>query len=269
MNGRTAARVLLATVLLATVPLVGCMNQAKALIVTPDEEAFARQSFDLLRQRRFAELEQTLAPESVIPGTHDQLEKMSAEVPPGNPTSVKFISGARDRDNELTKIVLTQEYEFQGTWLLVTTNLTKKGDQLLVTGLHVKREALPLEKQNPFELGGRLGIEYVILALVVLLPLFTIAVFVLCVRTPLNGPKWPWLLFIPLGVGRFTENWSAGAFQVNLFSVTLLSAEVHKLFGGPWLLTISFPLAAVCFLLLRKRLMKAPAVLEPGPAPPA
>jgi LytS/YehU family sensor histidine kinase len=69
--------------------------------------------------------------------------------------------------------------------------------------------------------------------------------------------KWPWALFILFGIGSFAINWTTGEMQLSVLTLRLLGASVTGAVYGPWILSVSFPLGALAFLLSRKALTTA------------
>lgn len=141
--------------------------------------------------------------------------------------------------------------------MLNVATLEKPGASKIV-GLHVYPRPTSLEEQNRFRFAGRATLQYVILALAVLFPLLTLYALVLCVRTRLPGRKWPWVLFILLGVGKFAVNWTTGVWAVTPLAVQVFSASAAAPLYGPWTVAVSLPVGAIVFLLRRKSL-PAPA----------
>ena len=68
----------------------------------------------------------------------------------------------------------------------------------------------------------------------------------------LRGRKWPWILFILFGFGNLAVNWSTGEFGFSTLAIQMFSASASATPHGPWIISISLPLGAVCFLIFRK-----------------
>lgn len=64
--------------------------------------------------------------------------------------------------------------------------------------------------------------------------------------------KWPWMIFILLGVGKVAVNWTTGEWQVMPLAVQLFSVSALSDSYGPWELAVSFPLGAIAFLARRR-----------------
>jgi len=77
---------------------------------------------------------------------------------------------------------------------------------------------------------------------------------VVCIRTPFKGRKWPWVLFILVGIGRIAVNWSTGDWFISPVHFQLLGASISAPFYGPWTVAVSIPLGAIMFLIMRNSL---------------
>jgi hypothetical protein len=98
-----------------------------------------------------------------------------------------------------------------------------------------------------------------VLGFAIFVPLITLWALVSCVRTKLKGRKWPWVLFILLGIGKFAVNWTTGAWEFAPISVQLFGASATAPFYGPWTVAVSLPLGAIAFLAFRNKLRLADA----------
>jgi len=154
---------------------------------------------------------------------------------------------------------LSFQYEFSGKWLLLNVATLEKVNVTTIVGFNVYPQKASLEEQNRFELLGKSALQYATLALVVVLPLFTLLVLILCLRTRMSGRKWPWVLFIILGIGKLAVNWTTGEWNMSPASVQLFSASAFAPLYGPWTLAISLPVGAVAFLLRRRALLASRA----------
>ncbi len=154
---------------------------------------------------------------------------------------------------------LALQYEYPNNWLLVRIALYLKDGETQVKGLHVEPLEASLAATNRFTFEGKGAAHYVFFALGILIPIFTLWVLVLCFRTPIPKRKWLWLVFVALGFGQVTLNWSTGQIASGFAHVSLLGAGIWR--GGPvapWGISLSFPLGAVTFLRRRRRWLSAP-----------
>ena len=96
------------------------------------------------------------------------------------------------------------------------------------------------------------GAAHLLLILVVGVPVFTLWVLVLCIRTKMRR-KILWSILILLGATTLTLNWTTGEMDFQLFSLHLPSARYYKAgIYAPWIFSVSFPLGAVMFLIKRR-----------------
>ena len=141
---------------------------------------------------------------------------------------------------------------------------TIEGETRKIAGAHFDSIPDSLEKLNELNLMNSSLIGLLVLLCVIAVPLFSLYVLVLCIRTPLKR-KWPWILFILLGVMTLRLNWSTGGMSFQLLGVQLLGASFFRSgLVGPWIFGVSFPLGAVLFLIKRRRLMVQAASGEAG-----
>jgi hypothetical protein len=235
--------------------LVGC-SKADLLqkFASPEDQAVAKNYINLLRQQQFEVIE-TDADSSIAGASlHETLVKMSALIPPGEPTSVTLV-GAQQRKMAGTSTVnLTFEYGFSGKWLITNVAVKKQGDKTTIVGFTVIPQPTSLEEQNKFTLSGKTTGHYLVLALAIVFPFLTLYALVVCIRTKFRGRKWPWVLFVIFGLGTFSVNWTTGKGVFLPLSFQLFSAGASAPLYGPWTLAVSVPVGAVTFLLLRKKL---------------
>jgi hypothetical protein len=233
--------------------LAGCSQQHLVQkFASQAEQDLARHYFDLLRQKRLEDIEPVIDSSIRGPSLHDTLGKMAALIPAGEPTSVTLVGVNRmNMAGATTTLNLTFEYDFSGKWLTMNVAVKRQGGNSSIVGFNVNPESTSLEQQNKFTLGRRTSVQYIVFALTIALPLLTIWSLVVCVRTKLKGRKWPWVLFILFGIGKFAVNWTTGDWAFTPLSIQLFSAAAAAPLYGPRTLAISIPLGAVMFLLRR------------------
>jgi hypothetical protein len=243
---------------LAAVVLVigsGCSRQELAhRFASPQSEAAAKQYIDYLREGNFAKIEASADPSIQSPTLPATLRRMAGLIPPGTPNSIKLVGAQSWYQSGSTTQNLTFEYGFDGKWVLLNVATKEALGHSTLVGLHVYDLGRSLEEQNRFTLSGKSPIQYAVLALVVIFPLLTLCSLITCVKTKLSGRKWPWILFILVGVGRFSVNWTTGAWTVAPLTVQLFSASAVEPLYGPWTLALSIPLGATLFLFRRRTL---------------
>jgi hypothetical protein len=243
------------SVLVVGLSLAGC-NKSDMLqkFASVEDQSLARKYIELLRERQLDEIEKSMDPSLAGPSMNPTLVKMTALFPPGEPTSITLVGAQSFYTSDSSKVNLTFEYGFAGQWLLTNVAFKKQHGTTTIVGFHVYPEPASLEAQNKFELRGKSPMQYAVLGLAIIIPLFTLWALLSCVRTKLKGRKWPWILFILLGVGKFAVNWTTGAWGFAPISVQLFGVSAIAPFYGAWTLAVSLPLGAIVFLLFRGKL---------------
>jgi hypothetical protein len=244
-----------ASTLLVGLSLVGC-NRSDLIqrFTSADDQTSARSYIEQLRHQQFDKIEAAMDPSLAGPSLEQTLRQMANLFPAGEPSSVTLVGAQSFTGPKGSTINLTYEFSLANKWLLTNVALKKQHGNVTIIGFHGYPESRSLEAQNKFRLGGKTPLQYAVLALTAVVPLFTLWVLVLCARTRLKGRKWPWVVFIPLGVGKLAVNWTTGAWGFALAYVQLLGASAFAPLYGPWTLAVSVPLGAIVFLMVRNRL---------------
>jgi len=221
----------------------------------PEDEAIATNYIALLRQKQFEQIEKDLDPSLKSALAQDTLEKMAEAIPTQAPISVKVVGAYSARGTDVYKINLTFEYQFPTNWLLINVATQKKDGVLTIIGFNVYPLSDSLENLNKFTLVGKNPLQYATLALAILIPLFTLYALVLCIRTKMEKRKWLWIIFILIGIGKFTVNWTTGQCNFASLSFQLFGAASFAPPYGAWLISISLPVGAILFLIRQKILV--------------
>jgi hypothetical protein len=145
--------------------------------------------------------------------------------------------------------------------------LERVGDGgLIVNGVNVNPIRDSLANINKFNFKGKGPIHFAILSLIVFLPVFIIFTFIVCLRTRIKRRKWLWAIFVLLGYGQFSFNWTTGAGGIKPFYVQLLGAGFMSAGKyAPWIFSISFPLGAILFWVRRGEMAKKQEAIEGQP----
>lgn len=220
----------------------------------PEDEAIATNYIALLRQGKFEAIQKDMDPSLKDKFTSDLMGKMAAAVPKGDPLSVKVIGAHQFRDSELYQINLSFEYQFPSNWMVINVATQRKDGITTIIGFHVYEYSDSLENLNKFTLEGKRPIHYAVLAFAILIPLFILYALVVCIRTKMAGKKWFWIIFILIGIGRFTINWTTGHWSFSPFPFLLFGAGTFAPPYSAWMISVSAPLGALLFLVKRKGL---------------
>ena len=240
---------------LCLIVLAGCSQEALIRkFASPEDEAIARHYIDELRSGRFEEIKKNADASISGPHLRDVLMRMADMLPDSEPDFVQLVGANTLHQASAVTKNLTFEYEFSGNWFLINVATHEMAGKATIVGFNIYPQPGPQAEQNRFGLQGKSALQYGILILTVLFPLLTLYALVACVRTKMAGRKWPWVLFILVGVGKVAVNWTTGEWDLAPLSVQLFSASAFAPLGAPWVLAVSFPLGALIFLLKRRSL---------------
>lgn len=272
--------------LLFILPLAGCdrdsfarfigYDRAKMLrmTVSEEDERFAHDYVENIRQRRFALVETDLNPGEDTSEAETNLEKMAAIFPPREPVAAKLVLGnvIHHRGSSTTSD-LTFEYEFapasQSTqdspeWLLAEVVVETTGTRRTVQRVTFTPIPEALEEINAFTLEGKGFSQYAVFVLATLAVVFSAYAFVQCIRTKPLRRKWAWLILISIGVCSLAVNWTTGQCFFTPLAFHIIPSFAFCTPYGPWILGVSFPIGAVVFLLRRRNLAKVESGSESG-----
>lgn len=256
------------TIAACCLAFVGC-NQAALMkrFASSEDEANAKKYIELLQQRKFEQVERDLDSSLVDSNIQDTLERMAAMIPAEGPKSIKVVGAHAFSGPDISRTNITLEYEFSDRWLLADVTTQKKEGSFTVVGFHITPIADSLENLNKFTLIGKGKVQYFGLILAILAILFSLYALVLCVITKNVKSKWLWVIFILVGVGKLTVNWTTGewGFQTLAFQIPCGTASAQLY--GPWMVAVSLPLGAIVFLLRREGSGPNQASTPPPSAP--
>ena len=219
-----------------------------------EDELTARHYVDLLRRNQFDEIKRDADPALANADLTAVLGKMAAEFPRDEePSDIKVLRAQVSQGAQnLMRADYSFEYIFPSAPVLVNITLQKRGDAMTVAAF----SALQIPPHlNDFTLGGRNALQYIVLALVPLIPLFMLYAFIVCLRMRLPARiqwvRWAWMAAIFLGIGRFSIDWMTGVFTIQPLSLLLFGIGASRSLNGygPWILTIGMPLGAAAFLI--------------------
>ena len=250
--------------LLAALILAGCDETIWFEQIIPKEEAeFSKHYLALFPAGDFEKIETYIHPNLRSAQLRTTLEQIAATFPAANPTDIQTV-GVRWRWMADTSLVhLTFQYAYPGQWLLANVTLQKNGSETFVTGIDVQPLPDSLEHLNRFTFEGKGFTHFAMLTVAIFVPLMIVVALILCTKTPIPKWKWLWILFILFGLTQVTLSWSEGTLHITPLAVQLLGVGFarHGLYA-PWLLTVSLPLGAIIFLLIRKKWLVQPITLH-------
>jgi hypothetical protein len=249
------------------VALMGCNQQALMEKFTAKEEVeFSKEYLALFQARNFDAIEHKLSPElKNEPQIRQKLEQLAKLFPNENVKNIMIYGSHTYSDKNLRRYDLSFIYEFPSKWLFIDIRLEKNGDLIVVKGVHARPLRESPEITNRFTFKGKGAINYIFLPLSIMVVLFNLFAFVLCIRTPIPKRKWLWAIFVLMGFVRFSLNWTTGYFNITPISFQLPGTWFTK--GGllgPWVIETSIPLGAIIFMLKRQKWLAPPVEAESG-----
>jgi hypothetical protein len=259
---RRVAAVLL--LLCSLLPLAGCSKQdtdqfREAFIykiVSKDKVDLAKRYIFALQGGKPEIAEKDLDPKWINAGTEDALLKIGALFPKEKPKDIELVNGTVFASGDQTLYGIDLEYEYAKSWIAVNVVLeTKTGSsRVLLYGIHANPLSQSLEEANAFRLNGKPLVNYIVLALAIFMPLFTLGTAIVAGFSHIPRWKWLWIIFILFGFSQLNLNWTTGEISVAALSIQLFSAMyMQPGFAGPVVISIGFPLGAILFWSRRGR----------------
>jgi hypothetical protein len=233
----------------------------------------ARTYIDHLRAGRISEIVTDLAPElrkggDVEPTFHKMRELIPQEEP-----GERVLVGFRwwSPVGQPTQYALTYQYAFAADrWVMINLSYRELGTgKFEVLGMHVTPLAASLQELNRFTLAGKSAWHHLFLVACATTVLLILITLVVCVRTPVRRRKWLWIVFVLLGFGQFTLNWTTGEWGWQAMSINLLGAGITSTGTyAPWMVTFALPVGAIVFWIRRRHLILAARPTPPMEIPP-
>ena len=254
-------RLILSVWFLVLMILSGCSQNSEESLkefVPPEDMAQVTNYISLLRQGRIGDIQKYMDPSMRDAATHNMLAKMAAQIPRQNPISVKIVGANRSKSEGIYTSSLVFEYQFPTNWILINVILHRKAGVATLADMDVRPVPDSLEHSNRFSLARKSAFQYLIFALAILIPIFISYALFLCIMTKITKRKWLWIIFILLGFGRITMNWTTGHWYFDPLNVQLFGTGAVAPLFSPWLITVSVPVGAIIFLLRRKKLTASP-----------
>jgi len=248
--------------IVATLALQACGEKVKLeQVSTPEDQTVARGYLEALRQRDFEAVEKDTDERLQGRALRVSLEKLADKFPAGEPKSVELVGANRVVADDGTTVVSTFELQFDDGWVVAAASVREKDGVRKLVGLQVEREEQSLAELHRFTFGGKSAMHYLVLLAAACAFGFTVVTFVVYLRTKVPGWKWPWALFILLGIGKFTFSWTTGQFVFDPVGVLPLSVWASTKVHGPWLIHFCVPLGAIVFLNQRRMWNRPPPEL--------
>jgi hypothetical protein len=239
--------------------VAGCSFQDMTDNLIPKQESeFARDYLLRLQARDFEHIKKHIDPSVEAEVTDEKLLEVAEYFPSGDLLSAELIGSQVNVVDGNWRGNFSFEYQFAGGWALANVVLKKSDENLSVIGFNVYRTEASQKELNKFNLGGKSALQYLVLASAVLAPLFVLVTTYFCIRTPIPKRKWLWVIFVLMGIGSISINWSTGQFDFQPLSIKWFAASAMTAGPyAPWVISASIPLGAIIFWYKRKGFIAA------------
>jgi hypothetical protein len=270
----SAALLALVVIFFVLLPFMGCsrenilksygLNRNDLLYgTTPrEDEAFALNSVDLLRQGRFDQVEDRFDPSIRNAQTRDSLTRIHGVFPDAQPASIKTVAAGTVADHYgfITRITLEYEYAPQimptsgraelipRSWLLAQVVILRSDGARTIRGLAVTPTSKSYEEMNEFTFADKGISQYAGLSLALGVAGITLYAFMLCVRSKIGEKKWIWLIPTLVGIFRVNVNWTSGQWSFTPLALRIPPFAVAFAAYRPWQIGIYVPAGAIAFL---------------------
>ena len=244
------------SICLFLIPLLsGCDVRGLAERFIPEAESeFAKTHFDLYRTGDVEQIIAQLHPALVDDDIRGKIEAIVDYVPGIEPTGFEVVGASTHSSGDTRTVNLTIEYRYPDEWLVFSITVDASGSAFRVNSVNALRMEQSLAETNAFRLAQNGLTGFLIAIAGVAVPVFCIAVFVICLRTPIPKGKWRWAIFTLLGAMTFQINWTTGETAFIPMHIQLLGAGFERAgFYGPWIISVSIPFGALVFLSKRKQ----------------
>lgn len=240
--------------IIATV-FTSCSYKKLAEKVIPKEESeYGRTVLESIRANDFDTVSKHLHHTLISQVTRENLEEVSKNFPSGNLIQSEIIGSRVTKGNNDWNGDFTFEYEFDNNeWALANIVVNKNDGTLSVTGFRVARTEQSKKEGNRFTLYGKSMVHYLFFLFTVLILLFSLFTFIVCIRTPLQNKKVLWAIVTLAGAISLTLNWTTGELSFQLLSIQLppISAMAASPYA-PWFISFAIPIGSILFWIKRK-----------------
>jgi len=238
--------------------MTGCSSDDMASKFIPQEESkFAEEYLTKLRVKDFEYVKSQMSTGTLEQVNDELLANISNYFRKGQLLSTEIIGSQIHVFNGQWQGNFSFEYHFSDGWNLANAVLQKVNGAYEVVGLNVYQTDMSQKELHAFTLQNKSIMQYVILLLAVIIPIFIVVTAFYCIRTPIQKRKWLWVVFILLGVCSVQVNWTTGNIGIQPLSayflgVSAMASSSH----APWIISTAFPLGAIVFWFKRRRFIE-------------
>jgi hypothetical protein len=219
--------------------------------LTPQQDADLRAVYQRMKANDIKGVADNFDPGFKQPTLTEGLAFMQGMIPPQTPKVTLLKGVVEDGPNGATDYGGVYEYDYPSTAVLADIRMRQdKAGRKTITALRLLQQKVGIAEDFKFRLDGRKPFQWAFLFLMALSPGLAIWGLIALHRAP--DIKWKpiWALAMSVGFMDLTMDWTTGdAFRTAKMIHPLWIAARHLGPLSPWMLSTSFPLAAVVFLL--------------------
>jgi hypothetical protein len=250
-------------VIAAAVLIAGCSRQAILQKITaPEDRTLAAQVIADVQGRPGADSDLAAL---LQPQLRDQLApvlpKIRAVVPAGPSRLVDANVNELNQNGHIQRQA-NLTYEVDGAnnvRALVRIGIARQNGAAQVNTLYVNPLYARAEDINRFTLSGKSVVQYLVLILAILMPIFIVFSEWMLFTTKGIRRKWLWAIACIFGYTQIGVDWSNRQLFFSPLYINILGAGAFKAgLLGSWRLAFGLPIASLTFLVMRKRLQRAP-----------
>jgi hypothetical protein len=254
--------------LVSLVSLVGCNPSGLIEKMAPaDVIQASNDSLKYLKGRRFDLLKNLLTDELKKQNLDESFRKMAEVFPDQEPKSVKTVGFFffKNLVNNDTTYTISYEFEFEKRWVIAKMEWRRTGETLRLNIFRLYPQAVSLEEMHAFTFKGKSPVHYFVAALALVVFSISLIALVQCIRTKDLKRKWLWILFIIVGFGTFSVNWTTGAWKIGFLTFQLMSVSAYSPLYDAWTVAVSVPVGAVVFLEKLRRIKRLRHITDEPP----
>jgi hypothetical protein len=230
--------------------LLGACSQEAELkrLTPPHHDRLAREFLTAVRGDDSVSILKQVTPALQVQGFRDTLRLIASSLPAGSIDTLRQVGLTRTRKDGEFRTELIYELHTPSGWGSATIAILEERGIRSVSGFRVNRLPGSIKGTSGFSLSGRSPAHFLMLLLALGCAGLSIVAAVLVAKEKIQRRSL-WALFALLGVAPVTLNWATGGVSFQLLSVVLFSAgAVRPGLGGPWLVSVAFPIGAISAL---------------------
>lgn len=188
-----------------------------------------------------------------------QFKAMRTVLPSGMPDVTNLVGYQVNYRSGEASYNVSFQFAYGSRWFVANAAWRERPNEpRQIIGMRVVPLERSLQETNAFTFSRAELTHYLVFTAALAIPIFIVWTLIVCIRTPVSGRKWLWVLFILVGFAQISLNWTTGEIQVKPLAFQLLGAGVFAAgVYAPWILSVSLPVGAIVFWVKRRKLIQA------------